>query len=226
MTAPRVRLHLTFARLAPRAVILRQGPSRQFRMILWHTDTDAFEDGQWVKRKVYPERCALAPDGRHFLYFLLDGKWQGPGEGAYTAISRPPWFTALALFPEGNTWGGGGEFLDSRHYIASGGPDILGRDTGLTRLYRQTPTRENRTGLVTRDGRRACLPRDVRRRLIEGDDWRKPDRYRAEGGRLYRSDGAGLVLIRDFTDMEFAEIVAPYDPGPAPGPAPPARGRA
>ncbi len=32
---PVVRLHLYFARNVPLAVIVRQGPTRQYRMILW-----------------------------------------------------------------------------------------------------------------------------------------------------------------------------------------------
>lgn len=214
MTGQVVRLHLYFARVAPRAVILRQGPARQFRMILWHTDTDTFEDGQWVKQKVYTERCAISPDGRHFLYFMLDGKWQGEAGGAYTAICRPPHFTALALFPEGSTWGGGGTFLDARHFVASGGDDILGRADGLVRVFRRAPTEANATGLFLADGSRAPLPREARARLLEGDDWRPPlDRYDTQGGRLYRRHGGGMELIRDFTAMRFGRVPAPGDGG-------------
>lgn len=210
MSGPVVRLHLYFAREAPRAVILRQGPARQFRMILWHTDTDTFEDGQWVKQKVYTERCAISPDGRRFIYFMLDGKWQTEAEGAYSAICRPPHFTALALFPEGSTWGGGGEFIDARHFVASGGGDIVGRATGLERLWRVAPTPENATGLVRADGSRAALAPEVRRRLLEGDGWRPPlDRYDTQGGCLYRRQGGGMDLIRDFTAMRFERVVSP-----------------
>jgi len=94
-TPPVIRLHLFFARDNDRAVILRQGPSDVFRLILWHRDSDRFEDGQWLKHKVYTDRCDLSPDGRHFLYFALDGKWGSAARGSYTAISRPPFFTAL-----------------------------------------------------------------------------------------------------------------------------------
>ena len=41
-TDPLIRLHLFFATETDRALILRQGPSRQFRMILWHRATDRF----------------------------------------------------------------------------------------------------------------------------------------------------------------------------------------
>lgn len=224
-TSPTVRLHLYFARDSDRAVILRQGPSKLFRMILWHRDTDRFQDGQWLKHKVYAERCALSPDGRHFLYFALNGDWAGESLGSYTALSRPPWFTALALFPEGDTWGGGGRFLDRRHYIASGGNDILGGAPGLVRVRQGERTPENVTGIVAMGGTRAPLPRETRRRLLEGDDWTPPfDQYHAHAGQLFRRHGQEISLIRDFTDMAFEPIAAPYGTGSA-GPVPTREGK-
>ncbi len=210
---PVVRLHLYFARDNDRAVILRQGPSKQFRMILWHRDTDRFEDGQWLKHKVWPERCDLSPDGRHFLYFALNGDWQGVSEGAYTALSRPPWFTALALFPEGDTWGGGGRFLDDVHYVADGGHDVLGRDDGLVRLYRRAPDADCPTGLRQADGRCARIGKARAERAFLRDLPPDPalDLYDTLGGRLHRRRGAELELIRDFTEMEFESVRAPYD---------------
>jgi hypothetical protein len=141
-TPPTLRLHLFFAAENDRAVILRQGPSRLFRMILWHRDTDRFEDGQWLKHKVYVERCDLSPDGRHFLFFALDGKWGGAAGGSYTAISRPPFFTARVLHPQGDTWGGGGAFLSNDTYAVDGcgADDILRRRTGLRRAPRPAPS--------------------------------------------------------------------------------------
>lgn len=225
-TAPHIRLHLFFATESDTAVILRQGPTRQFRMILWHRKEDAFEDGQWVKNNVYVERCALSPDGRHFLYFMLDGKWGNEGRGAYSAISRPPYWTAIALFPEGSTWGGGGVFLDNRHYYAVGGPDVIGRDEGLARVTLGKPDKGCSTGIRLMNGNRALLDRATTRRLLaeprpggahelfermavpEGD---ARDRYDTMGGKLYLRKGLELELIRDFTDMEFMPIRAPYD---------------
>ena len=37
------------------------------------------------------------------------------------------------------------------------------------------------------------------------------DRYDTMGGKLYRRLGQDLELIRDFTQMEFEPIRAPYD---------------
>lgn len=225
-TDPLIRLHLFFATDNDRALILRQGPSRRYRMILWHRDGDTFEDGQWIDRKVYVERCSLSPDGRHFLYFTLNGRWWSDTRGSFTALSRPPYWTALALFPEGDTWGGGGVFLDNTHYWASGNADIVGRGEGLARVRLGEPDKGCTTGIRLDSGARAPLDRSATRRLLADpppanareifDRMAVPpgdalDRYDTQGGRLYRRDGLDLTLIRDFSDMEFEPVRAPYD---------------
>lgn len=210
---PVVRLHLFFATENDRALIVRQGPSRQFRMILWHRNTDTFEDGQWIRQKVYIERCSLSPDGRHFIYFALDGRWSSDARGSYTALSRPPYWTALALFPEGDTWGGGGVFLDSERFWASGDADILGRTEGLTRVHIGQDDDAWRDVVLRyfRRSRETVLPSDDM--ADAGAEVRNGalDRYDTQGGLLYRRHGMELELIRDFTDMAFEPILAPYD---------------
>ncbi|MGB3316964.1 MAG: hypothetical protein WBB85_21450 [Albidovulum sp.] len=223
---PKVRLHLFFATENNRAMILRQGPARDTRMILWHRDTDTFEDGQWLRHKVNVPRSSLSPDGRHFIYFMLDGRWDGPGQGAYTAISRPPYWTALALFPQGDAWGGGGVFLDNRHYLSFGGADIIGRDEELARVALGAAEKGCTTGIRLMNGRPAPLDRKVTRRLLAGpmpsdflEMWAwlsdsnrtAREEYPTEGGRLFRRSGDRLDLIRDFTDMTFEPVRAPYD---------------
>ncbi|MGP1356543.1 hypothetical protein [Roseicyclus sp.] len=197
-TPPTLRLHLFFATENDRAVILRQGPSRLFRMILWHRDTDRFEDGQWLKHKVYVERCDLSPDGRHFLFFALDGKWGGAAGGSYTAISRPPFFTARVLHPQGDTWGGGGVFLSNDTYAVDGcgADDILRHRTGLRRVPRGAPS-----PLSLQIPAWTALQKAKAQRVADHG-------YRTEGARLHRLADGGL--IRDFTDMSFEPILAPY----------------
>ncbi|MCG6885288.1 MAG: hypothetical protein LJE62_16185 [Silicimonas sp.] len=223
---PIVRLYLFFATENNRAVVVRQGPTRHFRMILWHRDGDTFEDGQWLTKNLYPERCALSPDGRHFLYFMLDGKWQSETEGAYSAISYPPYWTAVSVFPCGDTWGGGGFFLDSTHYYAVGDADIIGRDEGLSRVKFGEPEKGCTTGIRLTNGQCAPLSREVTRRILadpvpaaRADVFERApapggdalDRYDTLGGMLYRRRGQELELIRDFTDMAFEPVRAPYD---------------
>ena len=212
-TPPQVKLHLFFAADNDRAVILRTGPATRCRLILWHRDTGRFDDGQWLKHRVDPERCDLSPDGQHFIYYGLDGKWQSITKGSYTALSRPPYFTALSLFPVGNSWDGGGRFLDNALYVAVGDHDVLGRDEGLVRLHKGEKTKDCPHGLYMVNGQPAKVGKTKAAIAWETDRPRDPalDLYDTVGGVLYQRDGLDLVLIRDFTDMRFEEIRAPYD---------------
>ncbi|MEM6635856.1 MAG: hypothetical protein AAF667_08200 [Pseudomonadota bacterium] len=215
MTKPAVRLHLYLAAGSDRAVILRQGPARQARMILWHRDTDSFEDGQWLKQRLYKDRCAISPDGRHFLFFALNGHWGGVAQGAYTAISRPPYFTAVALFPQGNTWGGGGWFVDNSLFVADGAADVIGGAKDLVRLVRTDVSPRYPLGLKLADGRAAPIGKAKAARAFKAPEpVPELELYETSGGRLYRREGADLTLIRDFTEMAFEPIRAPYDTRP------------
>ncbi len=111
------RLHVLLAREAPVAVILRRGPTRWIQMIHWDTRRDVFTPGQWLKARVYEDKCDLSPDGKLLIYFVHKGNnWRlHPDYGyAWTAISKPPYFTTLALWKESGTWGGGGHFIDNK----------------------------------------------------------------------------------------------------------------
>jgi hypothetical protein len=102
-----VRLYAILAREARRAVIFRRGPSKRVLLILWHTDTDEFVEGQWLKGRIYERRCDLSPSGEQLIYFAADYK---KPYFSWTAISHPPYLTAMALWPKGDCWGGGGLF--------------------------------------------------------------------------------------------------------------------
>lgn len=111
------RLFFLFARRAPVGVILRRGPSRWVQLVRWDTRTDAFEEGQWFHGRIYERRCDLSPDGRLFVYFASKrSRRQSESEyrETWTAVSKPPWLTALALWPKGDAWAGGGAFIDDR----------------------------------------------------------------------------------------------------------------
>lgn len=102
-------LNCLLATHAPKAVVFRRGPSKQTCLIAWDRSTDTFTPGQWVKRSsVYPDRSDLSPDGEWLITFL--GTFRKPFS-TWTVLSRPPYFTAVALWPKGNAWGGGGAFL-------------------------------------------------------------------------------------------------------------------
>jgi hypothetical protein len=97
---------------APTAVIFRRGPSKKVLLIKWDTENDTFEEGQWLKGRIYERRCDLSPNGKLLVYFAAT--WKQPYQ-SWTAVSRPPYFTALALWPKGDAWGGGGLFKSDRH---------------------------------------------------------------------------------------------------------------
>ena len=104
---PQTRLYCIFAREAPFAVVFRRGPSKRVLLVAWHTNTDEFHEGQWLKGRIYERRCDLSPNGRRLIYFAADYK---KPYFSWTAVSRPPYLTALALWPKGDGWGGGGLF--------------------------------------------------------------------------------------------------------------------
>jgi hypothetical protein len=110
------RVHPILARKANTAVIIRRGPSKSFCTILWDRTRDEFILGQWFKGRIYERRCDLSPDGEHFIYFAMNGKWSGPVKGSWTAISRTPYLKALALWPWGDCWNGGGLFLSDNKF--------------------------------------------------------------------------------------------------------------
>jgi hypothetical protein len=110
---PQIRLYCILARETPLAVVFRRGPSKRVLLVLWHTDTDQFHEGQWLKGRIYERRCDLSPNGRRLIYFAADYK---EPYFSWTAVSKPPYLTALALWPKGDGWGGGGLF-ERKHKI-------------------------------------------------------------------------------------------------------------
>ena len=105
--APACRLFVYLARRAPVGVVLRRGPSDWARLSLWHTDTDSIEHGQWLKGRVYERRCDVSADGRLFAAFIRKSGGGSPlrsGPDSWVALSRPPYFTALAVWFVGGTY--------------------------------------------------------------------------------------------------------------------------
>jgi len=112
------RLFCLLARRANTGVIFRRGPSKWVQIIRWDTEQDTFMPGQWFHGRIYEKRCDLSPNGRLMIYFaskfnettIADKEYTY----AWTAISRPPYLTALALWPKGDCWHGGGLFTTNK----------------------------------------------------------------------------------------------------------------
>jgi hypothetical protein len=114
-----VRLHAIVARGRRKAVVLRRGPSKLVQLWSWDLTRDRFERGQWLRARVFERRCDLSPRGDLLVYFAAKNRGPIP---TYTAISKPPYFTALALFPGMGTYGGGGLFSSEDHLELNHGP--------------------------------------------------------------------------------------------------------
>ena len=108
------RVEAIVARDAPIAVVFRRGPTRFVRMLKWDLRNDRIEPGQWIEARVHVERSDLSPDGELVACFVASYR-RAPG--TWTAISRPPWFTALAVWPKGDAWGGGGLFASDDRFL-------------------------------------------------------------------------------------------------------------
>jgi hypothetical protein len=111
------------ARRASKAVLFRRGPSKWCQLILWHTDTDKIERGQWVKHRIEERWCDLSPDGKLLVYSARDGRQSRKHEKRHekwTAVSVPPYFTALALWPVAGLGYSVGFFESDRDLVIHG----------------------------------------------------------------------------------------------------------
>jgi hypothetical protein len=132
------RLSLVFASSAPVAVVLRRGPTDWVEIIKWNTAKNTFEDGQWLHGRIFGERCGLSPDGKLLVYFAAKHGRVDRSKGykdTFTAVSKPPYLTALAMWPEGSTWGGGGRFIDNKTLRLAYGANGTRSPDGKTELF-------------------------------------------------------------------------------------------
>jgi hypothetical protein len=167
------RLFALIARARHVGVIFRRGPSNHVRLIRWNLATDRFEPGQWLKGRVHELSSDLTPDGELLCYFATPYR---ASRGTWTAISRPPYFTALALWPKGDAWGGGGLF-NSR--------------TRLRLNHRTEPYHGNSDEMALAEGFR--LPKGFTvAPLWEGSGWGEDDPIR-----LMRMERDGWFFVQD-----------------------------
>lgn len=115
------RLHILLARQAQVGLVIRRGPSKSVCTMLWDRTRDTFKLGQWMRGRIYERRCDLSPDGKHFIYFAMNGRWQSESKGSWTAISRVPYLKAISLLAKGDCWHGGGLFLSDKEFWLNDG---------------------------------------------------------------------------------------------------------
>ena len=104
---PACRIYVIKAAASPVAAVFRRGPSKQVQILKWDMNTDVFTPGQWFKGRIYERRCDVSPNGQYLIYFATKHK---PPLYSWTAVSKLPYLTALALWPTRGPLGGGGLF--------------------------------------------------------------------------------------------------------------------
>jgi hypothetical protein len=199
------RIHILLASQATVGLIIRRGPSKQVATILWDRQCDRFQLGQWLKGRIYERRSDLSPDGKYLIYFAMNGRWQSEACGAWTAISQAPYLKAIAIFPKGDCWHGGGLWTSKATYWLNDGygHQIL-RDTSTVR-------RDNTYAPTCNYGNNECLGVYYPRLLRDG--WQLVDRVQFGKWKAQdifeKSIGNGWILRK----IAHAEIDKPEGKG-------------
>lgn len=131
------RIHVLLASDSPIALVFRRGPSKSVATLLWDRSRDEFRLGQWLKGRIYERRSDLSPDGKYAIYFAMNGRWNSDSRGSWTAISRVPYLKAIAFFPKGDCWHGGGLWTSKNTYwLNDGYGHTIANDTTSVRRDR------------------------------------------------------------------------------------------
>ena len=112
------RIKMLHARKVNETVIFRRGPSKWVQLLKWNTDKDEITPGQWLNGRIYADRADLSPYGNYLIYFAAKFK-DAKKQYAWTAISKPPYLTAIALWKKDDTFNGGGLFESSKKVYLS-----------------------------------------------------------------------------------------------------------
>ena len=203
------------ARDAPVGVILRRGPTDWVQLIRWNTSNDTFEPGQWFHGRIYERRCDLSPTGDLFVYFAAKHnpkQFQSDYTYAWTALSRPPYFTALALWPKGDCWDGGGWFESDRRLHLN--------HCGEAQTHPKHPAHKKLRVATNRCGRGEDLP--IYNDILQSKGWTRLDQksrapaFRARAperlgiGTIWTRTHAGLSLRMELEDIDFQKPGGPY----------------
>ena len=170
------RLSVLLASEAPVGVVLRRGPTKFVRFIMWDRANDKFRLGQWFKGRIFPDRSDISPNGKHMIYFAMGGAaWAIPATGGtWTAISELPSLKAAALWGQGDTWGGGGMFTsDHSFWLDADANTFLIRDNSGLRRETYGPSvsyrsRMEREGWILTTGTRPATKPIFEKALREG----------------------------------------------------------
>jgi len=191
------RLHVLLARDAKVGLIIRRGPSKSVCTVLWNRDRNTFKLGQWMRGRIYERRCDLSPDGKRFIYFAMNGRWESETRGSWTAISRVPYLKAMSLFARDDCWNGGGLFLTNQEFWLN---DDYDRHSVLKTA---SEVRRNATYHPSGHYGGECLT--VYYNRLQRDGWKMSDQE-YQGATLFEKHLPKYWLLRK---LAFAETGAP-----------------
>lgn len=188
------------ARNAAVAAILRRGPSDWYHVVHWDTLYDQISHGAWIKGRIYEEKCDISTDGKLLIYSVLQGSRANTQfTHAWTAVSRLPWLHALIVWPQGTTYGGGGQFTGPKTIwgVSASGTHPEYPLYGLQISH--SPPIPSRIHGIVKDADWSGFDHEGRLILTRGDLlFRRDD-----------ADNARETLIADFSELK-------PDPKPAP----------
>ncbi len=198
------RIHVLLASDAPLGLVIRRGPSKCVATLLWDRRRDEFQLGQWLKGRIYERRSDLSPDGKHVIYFAMNGNWKSESKGSWTAISRAPYLKAVAFFLKGDCWHGGGLWTGKKTYwLNDGHGHAIAHDTTSVRRDLTSQPSDNYGG--------ECLGVYYHRLLRDG--WKLVDRLHVAKWKdkdiFEKTLGKGWTLRK----IAHAEIGAPVGKG-------------
>jgi hypothetical protein len=90
--------------------VIRRGPADWSAVGRWDVAGGSYEQGAWLRGRLYPQRCDLSPDGRWLCFFALNPSARWELGWTYVGVSRLPWLYALAAWRTDGTWTRGAHF--------------------------------------------------------------------------------------------------------------------
>ncbi len=125
---PPARLNCIITSDRKKVVIYRKGPAKWTQLILWDLKSDQCQEGQWIHGSVYPQKSDISPDGKYIATSIAKYSIERTENNIYnswTAISKPPFFSALFTLFEKEGQARGGYFEENNHFVYNGKRDQI-----------------------------------------------------------------------------------------------------
>jgi hypothetical protein len=181
-------------------VLLQRGPTQWVRLIRWDTSDDRFESGPWFHGRIYERRCDLSPNGELFVYLASKRNWRPRADeytDTWTALSRPPQLKAIALWPKGHAWDGGGWFKTDA--------ELRLNECGAPPTHPDHPIPRKLRVIGNPRGRGEDLP--IYHDILLSKGWERPNPLRPAWQKTNPRNG--IVLRQELEAVDFARPGGP-----------------